>query len=54
MEIAGLILIGLGIIEGLYICRELKERNELLRQNMAVDRIIKALEKEVEKIDDRT
>ncbi len=51
MEIAALILFGLGIIEGLYICKELKERNALLRQNIAVDKIIAAMQREIENME---
>lgn len=45
MEIIGLIILGLGLLEGLVLCVEMHKRNALLRaNNLLIDTIQKAKE----------
>lgn len=45
MEIAYVVLICIGLLEGLYICKKQRERNELLKREFAIDHALKELEK---------
>lgn len=48
MEIAYVLLISIGLLEGLYICRKQRERNELIKQDNAIERAIEILRKDIE------